>query len=75
MSQQSDGVNQWYEVEVSSGQYRMIRRLWESQGMKVSRLVRVAYGSLRLPKGLRLGDTLLLSSAEVQALMQEVSGA
>lgn len=53
---QKDGHNVWYEVEVSSGQYRMIRRLWESQGLKVSRLVRVSYGDILLPRDLRIGQ-------------------
>ena len=65
--------NTWYEVEVVTGQYRMIRRLWESQSVRVSRLVRVAYGSVSLPKSLRIGASQTLSDDRVVQLMKDVS--
>tara|TARA_B100001989_G_scaffold39019_1_gene23765 strand:- start:1207 stop:1953 length:747 start_codon:yes stop_codon:yes gene_type:complete len=67
--------NAWYEVEVLSGQYRMVRRLWESQSIRVSRLVRVAYGPVSLPKSLRVGTCAMLSDVDVDALSKEVISA
>lgn len=67
--------NSWYEVEVLSGQYRMVRRLWESQSIQVSRLVRVAYGPVHLPRSLRVGECAILSQSDVELLSREISGA
>lgn len=69
-----DKINTWYEVEVKTGQYRMIRRMWEHQGLKVSRLVRVGYGRIKLPRGLRIGETRMLTEKEVSALVGEIKG-
>lgn len=69
---EGDKINTWYEVEVKTGQYRMIRRMWESQGLKISRLVRVAYGKVKLPKGLRIGEARMLTEGEVSALVGEI---
>ena len=71
---QKDSHNVWYEVEVSSGQYRMVRRLWESQGLKVSRLVRVSYGDILLPRDLRLGQCREIQAdlvADIQKKLQK----
>ena len=45
--------NSWYHVEVRSGRYRMVRRMWESLGYRVSALKRVAYAGIALPKTLK----------------------
>ncbi|MFC3113041.1 23S rRNA pseudouridine(2605) synthase RluB [Rodentibacter caecimuris] len=49
------GMNQWYEVTLMEGRNREVRRLWESQGIQVSRLIRIRYGNIKLMKGLPRG--------------------
>ena len=63
-----EGVNRWFHVVVAEGRNRVVRRLWESQGCKVSRLIRVRYGTVFLPPGLPAGQHQLLDKKEVQAL-------
>ncbi len=66
------GVNTWYHVRLAEGRTREVRRLWESQGLTVSRLIRTAYGPIRLPRGLRRGTHRPLTPAEVRALYAAV---
>ena len=48
-----EGTNRWFTCLVQSGRNRTVRRLWESQGMKVSRLIRVRFGNVMLPTDLK----------------------
>ncbi len=56
-------TNQWYHVVVMEGRNRIVRRLWESQGVEVSRLMRIRFGGVVLPKSLRRGGWLELDPA------------
>lgn len=49
------GANSWYNVTLTEGRYREVRRLWETQGLKVSRLIRIRFGDILLPKELVAG--------------------
>lgn len=62
------GVNHWYHVVIREGRNREVRRLWESQDIRVSRLIRVRFGPLWLPRNLKPGDWRELREGEIQAL-------
>ncbi|MGZ4999281.1 MAG: 23S rRNA pseudouridine(2605) synthase RluB [Methylomonas sp.] len=64
-----EGANKWFYVTVKQGRNRLVRRLWESQGVKVSRLMRVRYGDVVLPERVRANSFYELESKELQALM------
>ena len=68
-----EGVNKWYHVRLKEGRNREVRRLFESQGLKVSRLLRTRYGSIALPKELRTGRFLELDKKDINTLTDLVS--
>lgn len=63
-----EGINRWYHVVLCEGKNREVRRLWESQGVKVSRLIRVRFGNILLPPLLRPGRHQELSEGEILSL-------
>ena len=63
-----EGINKWYQVKLKEGRNREVRRLFESQGLKVSRLLRIRYGSVSLPRELRTGRYLELDRREIDTL-------
>lgn len=68
-----EGANKWYYVIVKEGRNRLVRRLWESQAVVVSRLMRVRYGPIVLPDGLRSKGHYELNDEEL-ALLFEFAG-
>jgi 23S rRNA pseudouridine2605 synthase len=65
-----EGANHWYHVVLLEGRNREVRRLWESQGLKVSRLKRVRYGNIVIPSYVKAGKFVELPVPETKALYQ-----
>jgi len=63
-----EGANRWFRVLLKEGRNRVVRRLFESQGLTVSRLMRVRFGIIALPPRLKRGQFIALSSADVERL-------
>ncbi|MDN3653205.1 23S rRNA pseudouridine(2605) synthase RluB [Thalassotalea ponticola] len=60
-----EGRNHWFHVVLTEGRNREVRRLWESQDVQVSRLIRVRYGDLQMDRRLPLGGWLELGLKDV----------
>ena len=67
-----EGINRWFHVTLSEGRNREVRRLWESQEVQVSRLIRVRYGNIPLESGLPQGGWAELSLEDVNYLRKQV---
>ena len=59
------GSNHWYHVTVKEGRNRLVRRLWEALNCSVSRLIRIRFGSIYLPAGLKRGHHIELTDEEI----------
>lgn len=59
-----EGANHWYNIIVKEGRNRIVRRLFESQGLNVSRLIRIRFGTVELPRSLKRGQWMELSKEE-----------
>lgn len=68
-----DGANQWYHVVLVEGRNREVRKLWESQGLKVSRLKRVRFGSIFMPSTITKGQFREMPKQEVDKLLKLVA--
>jgi 23S rRNA pseudouridine2605 synthase len=67
-----ESMNQWFNVTLSEGRNREVRRLWESQGVQVSRLMRVRYGNLEMFKRLPQGAWIELDLDNVNSIRNMV---
>ncbi|SDZ88908.1 23S rRNA pseudouridine(2605) synthase RluB [Microbulbifer marinus] len=63
-----EGKNRWFYCVVMEGRNREVRRLWESQGVRVSRLKRVRYGSVFIPSHVRVGQWIEMEPREIDDL-------
>ncbi|OAU94280.1 23S rRNA pseudouridine(2605) synthase RluB [Moraxella catarrhalis] len=66
------GVNKWYHVTIKEGRKREVRRMFESQELKVSRLIRTRYSTVILPKELRTGRFIELDAKDIGKLVESV---
>ncbi len=66
------GTHQWFTVILTEGRQREVRRLWESQGVEVSRLKRSKFGTVALPSYVRTGQYLDLTPTEITRLGKSV---
>ena len=67
-----EGANKWFHCVVMEGRNREVRRLWESQGITVSRLKRVRFGPVFLPSDVKVGTWREVNQKEVKLLGNEV---
>ena len=65
-----EGSNCWYRVTISEGRNREVRRMVEAVGHAVSRLIRIRYGAMVLPRGLKRGEWMELDQPDIGALAQ-----
>jgi 23S rRNA pseudouridine2605 synthase len=70
-----EGSNCWYRVTISEGRNREVRRMLEAVGHAVSRLIRIRYGAMLLPRGLKRGAWMELDEADIAALVQAAGSA
>ncbi|MCP5131207.1 MAG: pseudouridine synthase [Pseudomonadales bacterium] len=63
-----EGINHWFYVVLMEGRNREVRRLWESQGLTVSRLKRVRYGEVFIPSRVKQGQWAEMAPAEIKSL-------
>ena len=62
------GTNRWFYCVVMEGRNREVRRLWESQGVKVNRLKRVRFGNVFIPSHVRVGQWIEMNDKEIREL-------
>ncbi|MGH8505824.1 MAG: pseudouridine synthase [Stenotrophobium sp.] len=71
-NEDGEGANQWYHVTLREGRNREVRRLFESQRLQVSRLIRTSYGPIELGRGIKTGSYREATPVEVKSLLQAV---
>lgn len=63
-----EGANCWYRVTIGEGRNREVRRMFEAVGHAVSRLIRIRYGAMMLPRGLKRGVWVELDQQDINRL-------
>ncbi|MBX3621922.1 MAG: pseudouridine synthase [Rhizobacter sp.] len=69
-----EGANHWYRVVITEGRNREVRKLFDAVGLTVSRLIRIRYGTVVLPRGLKRGVWVDLDDNDVRAIRRLASG-
>lgn len=69
------GANHWYRVTLAEGRNREVRRMFETLGLTVSRLMRVRYGTVTLPRNLVRGKSMEMPPDQVKQLLAKTAAA
>jgi 23S rRNA pseudouridine2605 synthase len=69
-----EGLNHWYRVVITEGRNREVRKLFDVVGLTVSRLIRIRYGTVVLPHGLKRGVWIDLEEGDLRAIRRLASG-
>ena len=69
-----EGANHWYRVVIAEGRNREVRKLFDAVGLTVSRLIRIRYGTVVLPRGLKRGVWVDLGDDDVRAIRRLAGG-
>jgi 23S rRNA pseudouridine2605 synthase len=64
------GLNNWYRVVLREGRNRIVRRMFDAVGYRVSRLMRVRFGIVSLPFGVRRGGWRETDAQQTAAIME-----
>jgi 23S rRNA pseudouridine2605 synthase len=67
-----EGANHWYKIVLPEGRNKEVRRMFETLGLMVSRLIRTRYGVVNMPPQLKRGQTLELQGEELDTLLKAV---
>jgi len=70
-----EGSNCWYRVTISEGRNREVRRMLEAVGHAVSRLIRIRYGAMVLPRGSKRGAWMELDGIDIASLVRAAGSA
>lgn len=70
-----EGANHWYRVVITEGRNREVRKLFDAVGLTVSRLIRIRYGTIVLPRGLKRGSWVDLEAGDVKNIRRLAGGA
>jgi 23S rRNA pseudouridine2605 synthase len=73
--QGGEGRNRWYRIVLREGRNRVVRRMFETLGIQVSRLMRVRFGIIALPPRLKRGTWIELKESEISQLLEWAGGA
>ena len=69
-----EGANHWYRVVITEGRNREVRKLFDAVDLTVSRLIRIRYGCVVLPRGLKRGVWVDMGPEDVRAIRRLASG-
>jgi len=64
----TEHANQWFRVTLKEGRNRMVRRLWESQDLQVSRLIRTRFGPVNMPRWFARGKIQELTPGDIEGI-------